>query len=456
MLYCSLLLLCCSGLIICSSASDSLYKTQVVSDPGFIESNGSIFRLGFFSPNGSTSRYVGIWYNTAEPKVLWVANKENPLTDSSGVFRISEQGNLVVSSGENEVLWSTNVSNTGTNSTSVQLLDSGNLVLQEVNGYVLWQSFDHPGDWLWSPMKLSSNPRTGKNKLVTSWLGPSDPSHGNFTLGIVQLNVPEVFVWNNGEPHWRSGPWNGKVFIGVRDMSSEYRDGFSVSTEADGSTYMSFNFGDDSFFTAYQLTSLGVVVQWIYEEASWEIYWTSRESECDLYGKCGASGVCNANKTPVCSCMRAYEPKNVDEWKAGNWTSGCVRSSQLKCDRTSNGSGQASGEDDGFLKLQRVKVPDHTEWWPDSEEYCRSLCLKNCSCTAYSYDDGIACMIWRGGLIDVQEFAAGGTDLYLRVAYSELGKKRGYKAVIIVSVVLGSAAVFIILLVYLKWHRRGN
>ncbi|KAL9686966.1 hypothetical protein QQ045_031362 [Rhodiola kirilowii] len=150
MLYCSLLLLCCFGfgLIIFCSATDIITKTQVISDPGFIESNGSVFRLGFFSPNGSTNRYVGIWYNTAVPKVLWVANTENPLTNSSGVFKVSEQGNLVVSYGENEVLWSTNVSNSGANSTSAQLLDSGNLVLQEVNGYVLWQSFDHPGDVL--------------------------------------------------------------------------------------------------------------------------------------------------------------------------------------------------------------------------------------------------------------------------------------------------------------------
>ncbi|KAL9688059.1 hypothetical protein QQ045_032472 [Rhodiola kirilowii] len=166
MLYCSLLLLCCFGfgLIIFCSATDSITKTKVISDPGFIESNGSVFRLGFFSPNGSTNRYVGIWYNTAVPKVLWVANTENPLTNSSGVFKVSEQGNLVVSYGENEVLWSTNVSNSGANSTSAQLLDSGNLVLQEVNGDVLWQSFDHPGDSFWSPMMLSSNTRTDKRR----------------------------------------------------------------------------------------------------------------------------------------------------------------------------------------------------------------------------------------------------------------------------------------------------
>ncbi|CAM8918470.1 unnamed protein product [Rhodiola kirilowii] len=462
MLYCSLLLLCCFGfgLIIFCSATDIITKTQVISDPGFIESNGSVFRLGFFSPNGSTNRYVGIWYNTAVPKVLWVANTENPLTNSSGVFKVSEQGNLVVSYGENEVLWSTNVSNSGANSTSAQLLDSGNLVLQEVNGYVLWQSFDHPGDTFWSPMKLSSNTQTGVNKSITSWLGLSDPSYGNFTVGIVplivSLNVPEVFIWNNGEPYWRSGPWNGQGFIGVPVMNSVYLDGFSVGIEADGSTYVALNYADESYLAAFQITSTGLLVQWTWEEAAWDISWTSRESECDVYAKCGVFGICDANKTPFCSCMRGFTPENAGEWNAGNWTSGCRRARQLKCDRISNGTGQASDEDDGFLKLQTVKVPDHTEWWPYLEEKCRSNCLKNCSCIAYSFDSGIGCMTWSGGLADVQEFAAGGTDLYLRVAHTELDKRRDYKTVIIVAAVLGSAAVLIILFISLKCCRGRN
>ncbi|KAL9687827.1 hypothetical protein QQ045_032234 [Rhodiola kirilowii] len=239
-------------------------------------------------------------------------------------------------------------------------------------------------------------------------------------------------------------------------MNSVYLDGFSVGIEADGSTYVALNYADESYLAAFQITSTGLLVQWTWEEAAWDISWTSRESECDVYAKCGVFGICDANKTPFCSCMRGFTPENAGEWNAGNWTSGCRRARQLKCDRISNGTGQASDEDDGFLKLQTVKVPDHTEWWPYLEEKCRSNCLKNCSCIAYSFDSGIGCMTWSGGLADVQEFAAGGTDLYLRVAHTELDKRRDYKTVIIVAAVLGSAAVLIILFISLKCCRGRN
>lgn len=430
-LYCSLLLLFCSRSIILSLATDNslnVSQTQLISDPGFIESNRSVFRLGFFSPNGSTDRYVGIWYNKDQiPKVLWVANRQNPLKNSSGVFRISEQGNLVVLNVENEVLWSTNVSSSiASNSTSFQLMDSGNLVLQGINGDVLWQSIDFPGDALWPPIKLSSNLRTGENKSITSWMSTSNPSYGNFTVGIVPLNVPEVYIWNsNGAPHWRSGPWNGQVFIGVPGMNSVYLDGFSVASEADGTTYLSVTFVDETFFTVFQITADGVLVQSSLENGNWGTSWTTKQSICDDYATCGAFGICRATDASVCSCMRGFKPKKPDEWKLGDWSGGCVRTSEVSCNSTRNETEQVSYEEDGFWKLRNVKVPDHTEWWPYLEEKCSTECLKNCSCVAYAYDRGIGCMTWSGGggLIDVQEFVegAGGTDLYLRVPRSELG-----------------------------------
>ncbi|XP_031259275.1 G-type lectin S-receptor-like serine/threonine-protein kinase At1g11300 [Pistacia vera] len=74
-----------------------------------------------------------------------------------------------------EVLWSSNLPISLTNA-SAQLLDSGNLVLNNSNnGEKLWESFQEPSDKLLTNMKLTANVRTGKKVQVISWKSPSDP-----------------------------------------------------------------------------------------------------------------------------------------------------------------------------------------------------------------------------------------------------------------------------------------
>ena len=69
--------------------------------------------------------------------------------------------------------------------------------------------------------------------------------------------------------------------------------------------------------------------------------------------------------------------------------------------------------------MENVKVPDTsvTQVYPNlGLEGCESLCLRNCSCTAYASVNGEeepGCMIWLGDLMDTKGFD-GGQDLYVR------------------------------------------
>ena len=57
-------------------AIDIIRSSQSLKDPEYIISNGSTFRLGFFSPVNSTNRYLGIWYNNISVFiVIWVVNR---------------------------------------------------------------------------------------------------------------------------------------------------------------------------------------------------------------------------------------------------------------------------------------------------------------------------------------------------------------------------------------------
>ncbi|KAL5772595.1 hypothetical protein ACOSQ2_012519 [Xanthoceras sorbifolium] len=434
------------------AAIDTITASQPIRDHETIVSSDNAFKLGFFSPVNSTNRYLGIWYNDKSEAVIWVANRDKPVEDASGVVTISEDGNLVVLNGQKEVLWSSKVSNSFTN-VSAQLLDSGNLVLNNITtGGSIWDSFQQPTDTLMRRMRLSTDKRTGENVQLTSWKSPSDPSTGSFSAGISLLNIPQVFIWNNNLPFWRSGQWNGREFMGITNVNSVYLGGFElVEDNEEGSAYVSFDFSIDPS-TYFILSSQGRIIQRdrVSGKDEWAVSYTYPQNDCDIYGMCGSFGSCDARGKPICSCLRGFEPKNREEWNRGNWTGGCVRRTPLQCESV-NKTGEADKED-GFLKFGMIKIPDFAERTSAPEDKCRELCLSNCSCIAYSYDVGIGCMSWRDNLTDVQQFYSKGTDFYLRVANSELAAdKKDMKVVIIVPVVVGTVAIAICAFFLWRW-----
>ncbi|RYR43726.1 hypothetical protein Ahy_A08g040123 isoform B [Arachis hypogaea] len=97
--------------MVASTASDTIDTLQSISDNkgDTMVSADETFALGFFSPTNSKNRYIGIWYNKVPIQtVVWVANKDNPLTDSSGVLKVNATGILLLLNGKKEVIWSSN------------------------------------------------------------------------------------------------------------------------------------------------------------------------------------------------------------------------------------------------------------------------------------------------------------------------------------------------------------
>ncbi|XP_059668745.1 G-type lectin S-receptor-like serine/threonine-protein kinase At1g11330 [Cornus florida] len=357
----------CSCSIQFCNAIDTITSTQPVNDPETIVSSGATYKLGFFSPDNYTNRYVGIWYNEISVKtVVWVANRDKPLNDSSTTLIISEDGNLV-------------------------------------------------------EMKISTNRFTDKKTQLTSWKSPTDPSTGKFTSGINPLNIPEIYIWSGSYSYWRSGPWNGQSFIGIPAMFPVYNKIYEFVDDKKGNVILSYNYVNESSLSYHSLSSNGTLArkQKRKGEETWENTCSSPKTECDVYGKCGPFGSCNVKGSPICTCLQGFDPKDMEEWSKGNWTGGCVRRRQLQCN-----AGGGKGKEDGFLKLKTVKVPALVELVFAAEDECKSQCLNNCSCIAHAYCSGIGCMQWSGDLIDIQKFSFGGADLYIRIAYSELGRKK--------------------------------
>ncbi|KAL5722970.1 non-specific serine/threonine protein kinase [Ranunculus cassubicifolius] len=342
------------------------------------------------------------------------------------MLTFGNDGNLVVVDGNRRSIWSTNSSTVAGNNATGFLLDSGNLILavNEVSDpdKALWQSFEDPTDTYLPGMRIWLNPRSKKN-LFVSWKSESDPSQGKFSMGIPPLGLMEIMAWEGSERRWRSGQWNQQIFIGVPRMTAaNYLYGYRVS-DIGGRTFFTYIVYNSSELFRYQITWDGIVEQlrWNAVRREWAIFWAEPTRPCEHYNTCGPFGSCRAWSSPICSCLRGFEPKSKTEWDSGNWTSGCVRKTQLQCDRNAS-SGQQGGVDQ-FLELDGQKLPDFSVLIPSIDmNDCRDICLRNCSCKAYAYPNGIQCLTWSGDFLDVQQFRQGGEKLYIRLAASELGK----------------------------------
>ncbi|KAM3281436.1 hypothetical protein P3S67_028457 [Capsicum chacoense] len=140
--------------------------------------------------------------------------------------------------GEEEILWSSNVSTSQVNSVAL-LQNSGNFVLVDPlnNMSTIWQSFEHPSDSTTPRTRISENTRTGERVEATSWRSPWDPNFGNFSLGMNSGVIPQVYIWKGSRLYWQSGQWNGQTFIGVQYMYAVVSDGFNLVNDREVYAY---------------------------------------------------------------------------------------------------------------------------------------------------------------------------------------------------------------------------
>ena len=419
----SVLLLLSLFFQICVSL-DTIAPNQAIKDGQTLVSNQKAFALGFFSPGNSTKRYVGIWYNKVpEQTIVWVANRDNPLNDTTGILSINGQGNLVLHTQNQTIqIWSTNVSVSvsSTNNSMAQLLDSGNLVLvQEDNKSVIWQSFDYPTNTLLPFMKLGLDRRTGLNRFLTCWKTKDDPGTGNSSFRIDPIGLPQLFLYMGQTPTWRAGPWNGLRLSGVPEMTQNFIFNISFVNNHD-EIFIMYGIINPGIFSRMVVNESGAVERYTWRNDRWFQFWHAPKEPCDNYLHCGPNSYCdpsNADKFE-CTCLPGFEPKSSQDWYLRDGSGGCVRKQGVS---TCN-----SGE--GFVKLARVKVPNTSVARANmsmSWKECEQECLRNCSCTAYTSANvsmgGIGCLTWHGNLADTRSYTNDGQDLYLRVDADVLG-----------------------------------
>lgn len=416
--------------------SDTLGKGRNITDGETLVSADGTFTLGFFSPGASTKRYLGIWFSASSVAVCWVANGGRPVNGNSGVLVVRDTGSLLLLDGSGQTIWSSN-STSSSSSAEAQLLNSGNLVVRDggsSSDAILWQSFDHPSNTLLSGMKLGKNKWTGAEWYLTSWRSADDPSPGAYRRALDTSGLPELVVWEGNVRTYRTGPWNGRWFSGVPEVSA-YRNliWYQVTTSPAEVSY-GYTSNPGAALTRVVLTDAGVAKRLVWDAGArtWQTFFQGPRDVCDAYGKCGAFGLCDAGaaSTWFCTCLTGFSPASPPAWSLRDTSGGCKRNVKLDC--ANNGSGTTTTTD-GFLLVRGVKLPDTHNATVDmtmTVEDCAARCLANCSCLAYAAADirggdvRSGCVMWTDDIVDLR-YVDKGQDLYLRLARSELPAAAG-------------------------------
>lgn len=159
--------------------------------------------MKFYILAGTDAGYIAIMWQLTNP--VWIYNRDNPISSvSSANMMISSTGSLLVILGNGDDPIELYTGNLPSKKVTATLFDSGNFVLRQGDGLILWQSFDYPTDILLPGMKLGINHKTGKTWSLTSRYGESNVASGPFRLDW-DFTTKRLVVRRQDVVYWTSG-----------------------------------------------------------------------------------------------------------------------------------------------------------------------------------------------------------------------------------------------------------
>lgn len=396
--------------------------------------------------------------NIPQQTLVWVANRDTPISDRSLSELTILDGNLVLLNESRSVIWSTNITSTSSVRRIAILRNDGNLVLIDSNSNPntttpLWQSFDFPGN-TWLPgARISYNKRTNAKQLLTSWTSSENPAIGLFNLELDPFQSQYLIKYNQSVQYWTSGPWNGNIFSLVPEMRLNYIYNFTY-IDNENESYFTYSLYTANTTSRFYIDISGQIKQetWLDIPQQWNLFWSQPRQQCEVFAYCGAYAACNQNSRPFCNCLEGFHPGNQNDWDLSDYSGGCVRDSVLECGNSN------SSEQNRFRTNSQMSLPENRQTvGTRSEGECESACLNNCSCTAYIHENN-ECSLWYNDLINLRQLTTGdgnGRTIRIRLSSSQFSDQNSSKGVLIGSIAGAiSVLVFVLILVWVLMNQR--
>ncbi|KAL5752069.1 hypothetical protein ACOSQ2_022576 [Xanthoceras sorbifolium] len=354
------------------SRGSSLTPTGTSSWP----SSSGLYAFGFYQRDNGYA--VGIFLAGIPDKtVVWTAHRDDPPVSSNATLLFTAaEGRLFLQTAQDQNTYIANISRTAS---SASMLDTGNFVLYNSDGDIIWQSFSSPTDTLLPTQRLSAG-----MQLISS-VSKTDQSTGTFGIYMQTdgnlVQYPKDSVDSPTYAYWHSNTYymgqkrnlnldvNGKLYLldaagyNVKNIAEEV-------CAARGTIYLA-RIDSDGIFRLYSHN--------LSHSSRWSIVWNSTNDRCAPRGLCGFNSFCVSNDLePGCNCLPGFAPVIQ-----GNRTSGCERNFTAESCKNKDRKYTIQAEDNTIWEDVSYSVLSQT-----SKEDCRQACLVDCNCEVAMFTDG--------------------------------------------------------------------
>ncbi|PRQ30522.1 putative protein kinase RLK-Pelle-DLSV family [Rosa chinensis] len=359
---------------------DTLNPGEALNSSSSMVSASGEFTLGFNS---------GYLILRCKNYAVWVANLHTPISDPSSALLTLEKNTTVLQitlKGKNPIVLYSPFHDNSTNNVVATLLDSGNLVLREVNQNVsnspLWQSFDGPNVALRPGMKLGFDAGlsiTSNSMSIWSWQeNQNSPGPGSFSL-YWDSGTRQLQVRRNGDLWWTSETLKSGIYeyANFRNKSKVYN--FSVVSYENGDFFSYTVVGDPNGRSAWVLDTGG------------ELY------DVNYNISIGSAGDCDGYNYHTTYSYVAIDGYNPVAGKCQRWSGRAT----LYCPvATSSGAFIQPTERRSFRPISMNMYINSTWEETNSSRYgiyeCMATCWMDCDCLGFEFlfDNQTGCRFW--------------------------------------------------------------
>ncbi|KQK18424.1 G-type lectin S-receptor-like serine/threonine-protein kinase SD2-5 [Brachypodium distachyon] len=390
----------------------------------FLLSNASLFGFGFVTSSTSESTsYLLAVIHLASTSVVWTANANSPVSHSDS-FVFDKDGNAYLQSVGSAV-WTANISGKGA---SMQLLDSGNLVvLGKDSSSPLWQSFSYPTNTL-----LSGQSFIDGMTLVSQ----SNTQNMTYTLQIKSGDMMLYAGFKKPQPYW-SVLQDNKLIVNKNgaiysanlsstswyfyDQTGSLLSQLVISQQGDANTTFAAVLGNDGSITFSMLQS---------GNGKTTLPTTIPQDSCDTPAHCKPYSICNSGTGCQCpSALSSFSNCNP------GLVSPCNSKEVFQLAQLDTGV--------GYIGTSFTSPMANT-----NITGCKNACMGNCSCVAMFFDQTSGnCFLFNEiGSLQQKGGSKANYASFIKVSSSNHGSGQGgdgsgQHTIIIVVILVGTLAV---------------